>query len=47
MLEGAANLRPADHGMPVDAHAVADGSAQYGATSVRLDRLPATRAVWS
>jgi putative MFS transporter len=46
ILEGAANLRAADHGTPAEASALADGSAQYGAISARLDRLPATRAVW-
>ncbi|WP_238328216.1 MFS transporter, partial [Paraburkholderia mimosarum] len=30
----------------MDANAAADGSAQYGTISARLDRLPATRVVW-
>ncbi|CAG9275015.1 Sugar phosphate permease [Paraburkholderia unamae] len=46
ILEGAANLRDADPGASVDATPLADGAAIYGALSARLDRLPATRAVW-
>lgn len=46
ILEGTASLRAADDGTPADANAFADASAQYGTISARLDRLPATRAVW-
>ncbi|MPW18212.1 MFS transporter [Paraburkholderia sp. CNPSo 3157] len=42
MLEGASQLRAADHPALAEAASVVD----TGAISARLDRLPATRAVW-
>ncbi|MGU7774727.1 MFS transporter [Burkholderia sp. MR1-5-21] len=42
ILEGASQLRAADHATPADRSTQAD----TGGISARLDRLPATRAVW-
>jgi putative MFS transporter len=45
-LSDSASLRATDHASPIETSAAAAAIADSGAISARLDRLPATRAIW-